>query len=91
MKYLQLALILSGFGLWLFIILLVTTLIFDCIKEKIKLNKLEYMQKHRFDKPPTAKCYCIDCRRKDFGGHCDVVDKYVAEDWFCGAARPKTK
>lgn len=92
MKDLQLALILSGFGLWLFIILLVSTLIFDCIKEKIKLNKLKYMQKHRFDKPPTAKCYCIDCKHMGtnaYPNECTIVDRHVAENWFCNEADPK--
>ena len=31
-------------------------------KELIERKRYQYMIKHRFDKPPTAECYCIDCR-----------------------------
>ena len=32
------------------------------ISDKIRKIKYEYKYKHRFDNPPTAKCYCVDCR-----------------------------
>lgn len=32
------------------------------IKEGVKKLKYHYKVKHRFNKPPTAKCYCRDCR-----------------------------
>lgn len=34
----------------------------DAIKRKIRKLKRLHDAKHRFDKPPVAKCYCIDCR-----------------------------
>ena len=56
-----------------------------------------YKYKHRFDKPPTAACYCIDCKfhgddvdltrctkRKDV-----ILD--TADEWFCQAAEPKER
>lgn len=36
--------------------------IFDFIKEKIDELKNYHRIKHRFDKPPIANCYCIDCK-----------------------------
>lgn len=33
------------------------------IKEKIERGKWRRVYKHRFDKPPTAKCYCVDCKK----------------------------
>jgi hypothetical protein len=63
------------------------------IKDKIK--KLEYkrQQKHRFDKPPTAACYCKDCRKWDpETGTCDDVCnlRRMADNWFCCFADPMT-
>lgn len=46
--------------------------------------------RHRFDKPPTAKCYCVDCKyyRKD--GYCNDHSGWgVADSWFCWDATPK--
>ena len=59
--------------------------VIDCIKER-KWKK-EY--EHRFDKPPTAKCYCVDCwfYSKD-NCKCDKFDKYVEDNWFCNSAQP---
>lgn len=34
----------------------------DFIAECIYAKRYEYMIKHRFDDPPLAKCYCIDCK-----------------------------
>ena len=56
-----------------------------------------YKYKHRFDKPPTAACYCIDCRF-----HGDGIDRtrctryedivfQTAEDCYCQAAEPKER
>ena len=39
----------------------VIVIIIDAIKELIRKLKIRYKQKHRFDKSPTAKCYCVDC------------------------------
>lgn len=65
------------------------------ISEFIRRKKWEHKYKHRFDKPPTAKCYCIDCTY--FGKNCRASDPNacmshtgwrVAEDWFCWSAYP---
>lgn len=55
--------------------------------------KHKYRYKHRFDKPPTAKCYCIDCGYHDNEtGRCSSLDYlYTADNWFCYNADPSKK
>ena len=62
------------------------------IKEKIKRVRWKCTYKHRFDKPPTAKCYCIDCQRHGEDGRCHKFEKWItADNWFCWGAEPKDK
>lgn len=53
--------------------------------------KLKHKQKHRFDKPPTAKCYCIDCIYHDneTGRCCKFKTWSTADHWFCWNAEPR--
>ena len=60
--------------------------------------KFKYRYKHRFDKPPTAKCYCIDCGYHDNEtGQCyrfgETTEEYrcTADNWFCWEADPRKK
>jgi hypothetical protein len=65
------------------------------ISDLIKGLKWKYKYKHRFDKPPLAKCYCKDC---DFFGKNNDREDWneclahkgwrVAEEWFCWEATP---
>ena len=70
---------------------------FECIVDRVRKRKYHYEVKHRFDKPPTAECYCIDCQRyeasKGFrsGRCCKFEGWYVADNWFCWDATPKEK
>jgi hypothetical protein len=52
--------------------------------------KWEHKYKHRFDKPPVAKCYCKDC--KYYSKECNYCTAHVgwrvAENWFCWEAEP---
>ena len=61
------------------------------IKDTIQHYKRKYQQKHRFDKPPTAKCYCIDCKYRNKYKECCVLGGCfkVADGWFCWKAEPK--
>lgn len=69
-----------------------------CVKEGISQLKWRYKYKHRFDKPPTAKCYCVDCKyhsnKNDvcyrFG---ETTKEYrcTADNWFCWEAEPVEK
>ena len=89
---------------WAAVVLMIAGWVFICtifvligvtirgnIDDWVAHKKYEYKRKHRFDKPPLAKCYCKDC--KGFGGHgeCFVHSGwYVAQDWFCWAAEPRS-
>ena len=55
----------------------------DCVKELSQKLTLKHKQKHRFDKPPTAKCYCIDCSSYDREtGKCYIFNCNTADDCF---------
>ena len=50
------------------------------------------MIKHRFDKPPTAECYCKDCRLHGKDNQCFKFNGWrTADEWFCWDAEPKDK
>lgn len=55
-------------------------------------KRYEYTYKHRFDKSPTAKCYCIDCKYYDTG-YCYFRPEKVTTvgNWFCSNASPKPR
>ena len=60
---------------------------------KIEKYKRQYRIKHRFDKPPTAKCYCRDCKfwDKESGechSHHTAPGYCMADCWFCYSAEP---
>ena len=57
------------------------------IRERIWI----YKYNHRFDKPPTAKCYCKDCSfYGDFANRrlCRKHKEFVGDDFFCKDADP---
>jgi len=58
------------------------------IRERIWI----YKYNHRFDKPPTAKCYCKDCSLYgDFQNRrlCRKHKSHFSEDYFCKDADPR--
>ena len=61
------------------------------ISEKIRDLQRRYKYKHRFDKSPTAKCYCVDCKHHGKDGKCNDFVMYMRteDDWFCWRAEPK--
>lgn len=68
------------------------------IQEGIHNLRWRYKYKHRFDKKPIAKCYCIDCSYHDKNNNrcsnlsaIDGPSYYTADDWFCWKADPKNK
>ena len=63
---------------------------FNWLGAFIDERKRAYRIKHRFDKPPLAKCHCIDCESygKDDGKCYRHSGWYVADSWFCWAATP---
>ena len=59
------------------------------ISTAIRRKRKEYEYKHRFDKSPTAECYCVDCWYRDNeNSKCRRYQLYVADDWFCKDAMP---
>lgn len=43
-----------------------------------------------FEKPPIAKCYCIDCTHCDTDCYmCYQFDQYVKDNGFCYKAEPR--
>lgn len=66
--------------------------IISAIDHWIGRLKRNYRYKHRFDKPPTAKCYCIDCEHhNNETNQCYRFGEYrcTADNWFCWEAEPK--
>lgn len=59
------------------------------ILDALNKAKRKYDHKHRFDKPPLAKCYCKDCKYHVIDGIC--IKHYgldIREDGFCCDAVP---
>lgn len=71
-------------------------LIYDFAKEHIEDKKYEHKYKHRFDKPPTANCYCVDCKNfnaeshRCYGFHEDS-NRLVADNYFCYRSEPRKR
>jgi hypothetical protein len=79
-----------------------TALIIACLlgelwgisKEARYRRKRKKKMKNRFNKPPLAKCYCIDCESysasDSSSGYCYAHKGWgVADCWFCWSATPK--
>ena len=83
-------LIIFGVASVVFSVGLVIVLAKDSIGDYIDRKKYEYKRKHRFDKPPLAKCYCKDCNYHYDDGRCSRHSGwYTAEEWFCWDAEPR--
>ena len=71
-----------GFGIVMFV--------YYTIQDGVHEWKRRYRYKHRFDKPPTAECYCIDCKRhNNESGICHKFNWTTADNWFCWDAEPR--
>lgn len=72
------------------IIIFVGVILKETISDGINKAKWKYKRKHRFDKPPTAKCYCIDCYFYDPDNkECHKFSSYMADNEFCSGGEPK--
>lgn len=64
---------------------------FDALRNVVR----EWRCKHRFDKPPTAACYCIDCKWHSVkDNQCNNVtwaDRHTPDNGFCYDAEPRKK
>lgn len=85
-------LVLLGAIAAIFIIIGVLIILVNGIKTLIRYLVVRYRYKHRFDKSPTALCYCIDCiYHNSDTGECYRLKphQYTADNWFCWNAEPK--
>lgn len=92
----NLMLFFTFFGIISSVIVLVTIIMFIImatyyfITEKIEELKYDYKAKHRFDKPPLANCYCIDCKSYNRENErCYRLNRGTADNWFCWSAERK--
>ena len=81
-------------ALIMFVVMLIRTL-YLLISEKINDIRWEYTYKHRFDKPPTAACYCRDCVYHGIYNSADRC-RYnnigsTGDSWFCADAAPRKR
>ena len=71
--------------------------IYEWLKDRIADARWEYRYKHRFDKPPTAKCYCKDCKlhgtKSQHTNRCYLPgsDRFTPDNGFCYEAEPRDK
>ena len=81
---------LVGFCTLFAVVALVGNFALDELDGFIYRKKRDYQYKHRFDKPPKAKCYCIDCvSYRD--GYCHLHRFRIADNWFCRNAMPRDR
>ena len=95
MSGLEYFLMIFGIASIVTIILAIFIFLYDFAKDVIRDLKWLYKRKHRFDKPPTAQCYCNDCKyykpyssnRGQCGrGHIETWS--VSDNSFCWQAEP---
>ena len=61
----------------------------DWLKDRIWDLRRIWQYKHRFNKKPIAKCYCIDCRDYDEQKElCRDLGIHVRDDKFCCWGKP---
>lgn len=84
--------VVASFILVFSLLISIIYLVFVRISEFVKEKKYQYQVKHRFDKSPTAKCYCVDCinwnNENDF---CDKFHSFTDDCSFCYYAEPKKR
>ena len=96
MNCLEYGLMIFGAASIFTIVILVGMFLWELATDTLRTLKWRYKYKHRFDKPPTAQCYCKDCqyyvvydeyRARCGRGH---IDEYwnIADSWFCWQAEP---
>lgn len=72
----------------------VVSVLIVMVTDHIKKWRRKRQIKKRFDKPPVAKCYCIDCiYHEKKNGKCYLLsnerDYYTGDISFCFQAEPR--
>ena len=78
-----------GFCTLFAVVALVGNFALDELDGFINRKKREYQYKHRFDKPPTAECYCFDCEEREENGRCLRFNYWMIDTGFCSFAEPR--
>ena len=89
-------LMLVGAGVIAVFVVCAAITIWEYITDLISDLKWRYKYKHRFNNPPTAKCYCIDCKwHNNETNRCyrfhEKDGRLTADSWFCYEAEPREK
>ena len=82
-----------GIGFVVLIIVLCVYSAYEAMASAIRKWNWQYKYKHRFDKPPTATCYCKDCYYHKNDNKCENVTwagRHTPDNGFCYEARPMT-
>lgn len=78
----------------LMIIIMFGLFLWNLAAEALGTLKWHYKRKHRFDKPPVAKCYCKDCKYYSERTYVNICTRGHIENWsiadnyFCWQAEP---
>ena len=78
-----------GFGTVIVFCSICTYLVVYGIARGVRILKYCYKEKHRYDKPPTAKCYCKDCTFHNNGVRYGLINAYTSDEFFCCMAERK--
>lgn len=71
-------------------VLLLLALGFTIIQIEIEYAIKTYKIKHRFNKKPLAKCYCVDCKYYSKEDHyCSYNEIFVIDNFYCRDANPR--
>lgn len=80
------------------IVMILVIKLHDFIVECRYAKQYEYMINHRFDDPPLAKCYCIDCEycygepiKTGKNVYCNLWNVVIQDNSFCYRAEPKER
>lgn len=82
---------LAGFGAVALIggVIIILYMFYDWLKGRILNLRRIWQYKHRFNKKPIAKCYCIDCLDYDEKNKfCRYLGRNVLDNTFCCWGEP---
>ena len=86
-----------GFVFVVLIVIILFANAFVAIRDSIKLRIKKYRDRHKFEKPPTAKCYCIGCHlwyadnKERTMGRCGAwIDYHTSAEEFCSRGFPRS-
>ena len=69
--------------------IIILYMFYDWLKGRIQNLRRIWQYKHRFNKKPIAKCYCIDCRDYDEKNKfCRDLGRHVLDNTFCCWCKP---